>query len=116
MPRDYKVYLDDMREAIVKIEEYTKNFTYETFARNSMVIDAVIRNLAIIGEAAKNLPIETQKKYPSIEWKKVAGLRDILIHAYFGVNQKIIWDILQHKIPELKQILSTSTSHASDKN
>jgi uncharacterized protein with HEPN domain len=62
----------------------------------------VVRNLEIIGEAVKHLPKDVQKGYPHVEWKKIAGLRDILIHAYFGIDHDIVWDVVTNKIPELK--------------
>jgi len=105
MQRDSKVYLDDIREAIKKIETYTRGMSFESFAQKDVVVDAVIRNLAVIGEAAKNLPQELKKDYGEIEWKKIVGLRDILVHAYFGINKKIIWDIIEKKVPELKKFL-----------
>jgi len=66
----------------------------------------VTRNLGIIGEAVKNIPAEIKRKYPNIEWKKIAGLRDIIIHEYSGINLEIIWDIVVNKIPELKILIN----------
>lgn len=103
MPKDPKVYLQDIMEATKKIEKYTKNLTFTEFRKNELVIDAVVRNLEIIGEATKKLPNETKNKATNVEWKKIAGLRDILIHEYFGVDLEIIWDIIKNKLPELKK-------------
>jgi len=73
---------------------------------NDLVIDGITRNLEIIGEAAKKIPHAIKEKYPAIEWKKIAALRDILAHEYFGVDIEILWDIVKNKIPELKNKLS----------
>lgn len=105
MPRDFQVYLEDIRQAISKIQGYTVGLSRESFAQDSMRIDAVVRNLEIIGEAAKMIPESIRAEYPNIEWKKIAGLRDILAHHYFEVDLDIVWDILQNKLPALEREL-----------
>jgi len=97
--RDYKLYLDDILEAIRRIKEYTANMSFESFAENRLVIDAVIRNLEIIGESCRALSKEIRTKYPEVEWRKIVGLRNILIHQYFGVDLKLVWDIVKNKLP-----------------
>jgi uncharacterized protein with HEPN domain len=106
MPRDFEVYLADIREAISKIHDYTASLTRESFADDAKTIDAVIRNLLIIGEAAKMVPESVRTSYPTVEWKKMAGLRDILAHHYFEVDLDIVWDIIQNKLPVLQRDLS----------
>ncbi len=100
--RDWRIYIKDISKSCEKILKYTENLKFEQFKTEGMVVDAVIRNLEIIGEAAKNLPEEIKAKYPEIEWKKIAGLRDILIHHYWGIDYEILWDIIKTKIPDLK--------------
>ena len=101
MPRDSKVYLEDMLEAATKVRRYTIGMTRDQLAENSIVLDAVVRNLEVLGEAAKNVPEDMRAAHPEVEWKRIAGLRDILIHQYFGVDVDIIWDIRQNKLPSL---------------
>jgi uncharacterized protein with HEPN domain len=104
--RHYKLYLKDILFAIEKIEKYTKGLSHFEFKKNSLVIDGVVRNLEIIGEASKKLPTEIKNNLPDIEWKKMTGLRDILIHEYFGIDKDIVWDIIQNKLPSLKKKIS----------
>jgi uncharacterized protein with HEPN domain len=106
MQRNYKVYLDDMEEASNKIEEYCLNLSFEDFVNDVKTIDAVIMNLAIIGEAVRNIPDEIKDNHSEIEWVKIAALRNIIIHEYFGINLKIIWNIVKIKLPILKETIT----------
>ena len=100
--RDTRVFLEDILESIEKIEEYTTDVNEEEFYENTFVQDAVIRRLEIIGEAVKNIPDDFRVKYPDIPWRQIAGMRDVLIHAYFGVNLRRVWKVIKEDIPELK--------------
>ena len=102
MSQDSNIYLEDILEAIYWIQEYMRGVTRENFGTDRMQFDAVIRNLEIIGEAVKNVPDSVREKHPSVAWRKIAGLRDILIHKYFAINIDIIWTIVQSNIPILK--------------
>jgi uncharacterized protein with HEPN domain len=106
--RDYKFYLEDIQSSIQKIGKFTKGLSLQKFQKDDLVIDAVIRNLAVIGEASKSIPDKIKKKYPNIEWEKIAALRNILVHEYFGIDEQIVWDIITNKLPELKKTISTA--------
>jgi len=101
MPRDFRVYLEDILGAISKIRRYTDGLSKQGFAADEKTLDAVIRNLEVIGEAVKQLPADLRARQPGLDWQKIAGLRDILIHQYFGIDVDILWDIIQNKLPAL---------------
>ena len=101
MSRDYRLYLDDIATSCAKILRYTTGLDFEAFLENDLIYDAVLRNLEIIGEAAKNIPTEMRDRYPVTEWRKIAGLRDVLAHAYFGLEDVTLWDTVQNKVPAL---------------
>jgi uncharacterized protein with HEPN domain len=105
MKRDVRVYIEDIQESINKIEEYTKKITENDFYKNTQIQDAVLRRLEIIGQAVKNIPEEIRKRYPGIPWKKIAGLRDVLIHEYFGVNLKRAWKVIREDIYTLRNVI-----------
>ena len=110
MSRDFKLYLDDMIEAIRAIREYTGGMTFESFAADRKTVDAVVRNLEIIGEAARNLPDEIKDNNADIEWRKIVGLRNLLIHEYFGISKPVVWDIVQNKLDLLEEFCSNQLS------
>jgi len=101
--RDFLIYLEDIIDAIEKIEKYTQNIDFNKFSKNDMVIDAVIRNFEVIGEATKKIPAEIKEKYPEVEWKEAMGFRNVLIHDYFGIDIEAVWDTLQKNLPTFKK-------------
>ena len=102
MSRDFRVYLEDILEAIRRIEIYTNGLTLEQLAQDTLHMDAVLRNIQIIGEGARQIPDELRNKYLTVEWNKIVGLRNIVTHEYFRVNPEIIWSAIETRIPELR--------------
>jgi uncharacterized protein with HEPN domain len=90
--------LEDILVSGAKVLRYTQGMTCEEFVADEKTYDAVVRNLQIIGEAVKNIPAEVRDKYPEVEWRKIAGLRDILAHAYFSLEDETLWDIVENKV------------------
>ena len=103
MPRDFEVYLDDIPESIRKVRTYTAGMDRGQFEADEKTVDAVVRNLEIIGEAVKQISNHVRQTHPQVPWRKISGLRDILIHQYFGINVDIIWDIVETKLAELER-------------
>ena len=104
--RPTDLLLNDIRESINRIGEYTGGMSLEDFSKDQKSIDAVARNLEIMGEAANRLPDEFKESHSEIEWFKIVGLRHRIVHEYFGVDLQIIWRILQKDLPELQKSLS----------
>ncbi|MEM3397026.1 MAG: DUF86 domain-containing protein [Thermoplasmata archaeon] len=100
--RNRELLVRDIIEAIEKIESYIKNYSYEEFLDDMKTKDAVVRNLEIIGESANLLPDEIRCKYPEIPWGKIIALRNRLIHGYFVVDYRIVWEIVTNELPKLK--------------
>jgi uncharacterized protein with HEPN domain len=101
--RGDKEFLLDMIEAIKRIELYTKELSYPDFLQKMETQDAVVRNFEIIGEAVKNVSKILKEKYNNIQWKEIAGMRDKVIHFYFGVNWDIVWGTVKHSLPPFKE-------------
>ncbi|MBI4029008.1 MAG: DUF86 domain-containing protein [Candidatus Blackburnbacteria bacterium] len=107
MKRDYRLYIDDIFESIKHVETYSKRLTKPGFKRSVAKQDAIVRRLEIIGEAVKHIPHEIKKKHPEVEWKKMAGARDIFAHGYFMVKLERVWNIVKKDIPVLKKQIKT---------
>jgi uncharacterized protein with HEPN domain len=107
MPRDFRLYLEDILLACQKVESYPKDVSFDEFVGDDMRIDAVLRNLQIIGEAVKGIPDGVREEHTHIEWRKIAGFRDIVAHKYFSVDLDIVWDVTQNKLPDLQSSITT---------
>ncbi len=103
--RHWTFRLEDILEAINRIQRYTASLDFANFQKDEKTIDAVVRNLEIIGEAAKHIPPKIEKKYPDIPWSEMKGMRNVLSHEYFGVNVSILWQTVQHDLPPLVRLL-----------
>lgn len=109
-------YLKDILDAIRDIKSFIKGETYETFLKDNMRRNAVIRSLEIIGEAAKNIPDDLRDLYPDIPWKRMAGMRDKLIHGYFGVDYESVWSLITERISEIEQPIEQMLEEQSSKD
>jgi len=102
LDKDISIFLKHIIESAELIEKYLDKKSLKDFLATSQIQDSVIRRLEIIGEAVKNIPDDFKKSYPDLPWRKIAGLRDILIHQYFGIDLELTWEITIKNIPELK--------------
>ena len=103
--RDWRFRIEDIIEAIDKIEQYTNGIDFESWLKDEKTIDAVIRNIEVIGEASTHLPKEVQENFKDVPWGMMRGIRNILVHEYFGVDLEIVWKTVREDLPNLKRLL-----------
>jgi uncharacterized protein with HEPN domain len=115
--RRFDIYLEDILISILRIEEYLGGMDFVEFKRNYLVVDAVVRNFEIIGEASKSIPEKIRIKYPSVPWRKMVGLRNLISHEYFGIDYEMIWTIAKNSLPQnridLQLIIETERTSES---
>ncbi|MFW9881746.1 MAG: DUF86 domain-containing protein [Candidatus Thorarchaeota archaeon] len=100
--KDYKIYLQHILDEISYLQQDSNGLKFNDFMKNETLKRSFVRSIEVIGEAVKNLPDDIRQKNNSIPWKNIAGMRDKLIHHYFGIDYKMVWDVVLNKIPELK--------------
>lgn len=101
MSRDPLLYLEDIQRACEKVERFTKGLDQESFEADERTYDAVLRNLEVLGEAAKRVPDDIRQQMPAVPWRAVSGFRDFLAHAYFALDDDIVWNAIQNEVPLL---------------
>ena len=116
MSRDHFLYLEDIEACCKKVIRYTDGFSYDEFALDEKTIDAVIRNLEIIGEAVKQLPTELREQNPEISWREIAGMRNFIAHAYFALDLEVVWNVVEAEIPVLKNAIRDILNAAKPQN
>lgn len=105
MSREWRLYVADMRACCARVAEYTAGLDREEFESRRMVYDATLRNLELLGEAARHVPEEARKLAPAVPWRRIVGVRNILIHGYLGIDNDVIWDIVSNEVAGLMRAL-----------
>jgi len=103
--RDYRDYLQDILDSINDVESFIRGMGFEEFNRDRKTVNAVVRSIEVIGEASKRIPRSLKAKYKGVPWREMAGMRDKLVHEYFGVDVEILWKTAKDDIPPLKQVI-----------
>ena len=103
MSRDLRLYLEDIRDHCGEIAEHVRGLTYEEFVSDRRTYKSVVFSLIVIGEAAKHVPEEVRSRHPEVEWRRIAGLRNVIAHGYFALRDPVLWEIVTEKLPALRE-------------
>jgi uncharacterized protein with HEPN domain len=103
--REFSDYVQDILNSMEEVEEFTKGITHNEFVNDRKTVNAVIRSLEVLGEAAKKIPERIKTKYPQVPWKRMSGMRDKLIHEYFGVDLEKVWLVVKEELPPIKPFI-----------
>jgi uncharacterized protein with HEPN domain len=111
LSRDWRVYLSDMIDRCDRVLSYTHELQREQFDQHGIAYDATLRNIELLGEAARHIPEQERQKASGIDWRGVIAVRNILVHGYLGVDDDILWDLIRQRIPELRRLLEELRQH-----
>jgi uncharacterized protein with HEPN domain len=103
--RDWKTRLQDVIDAVTRIERYTQGMTSNAFRADDRTVDAVVRNLIVLGEASRHIPEDVEQRHPEVPWDRMRGIRNVVVHEYFGVDAEILWETARHDLPPLLPLL-----------
>ena len=112
MKRSYRLYLNDILESIEKIKRYVDDLSFEEFTASDLIFDAVVRNLEIIGEASSHIPDSIQSAFPTVPWRLMKDMRNVLSHEYFGIDVDIVWKTARESLPQLVEPIKTAMDQA----
>lgn len=115
MQRSFDLYLKDILDAIECIREFVQGLDFETFKKDRKTVDAVVRNLEIVGEAVAQLQIGIKEKYPEVSWQEVKNFRNVIIHKYFEVDKEMVWDIIEEKLNPLHEQIAKILAKEKEK-